>query len=63
MAKVLYVELDAEDRARIERLAAESGAAIGRPVSMTDVVRQLVRDASDRGRPVRIGPPRRSRRS
>lgn len=52
--KVLYVELDIDDRAKIERLAANSSAAVGHLVSMTDVVRQLIRDASDRATPVRV---------
>jgi hypothetical protein len=54
--KVLFLELSDEDRARVERLAADSGAAIGRPVSMSDVVRQLVRDAAAKATPVRIKP-------
>jgi hypothetical protein len=54
--KVLFLELSDEDRARVERLAANSGAAMGRPVSMSDVMRQLVRDASKKGAPVRIRP-------
>ena len=54
MAKVLYVELDDDDRKLVERLAAESGAALGRLVSMSDVVRQLVREAGERTKPVRV---------
>jgi hypothetical protein len=52
--KVLYIELDDADRKLVERLAADSGALVGRPVSMSDVIRQLVRDAAARGRPIRV---------
>ena len=54
MAKVLYVELDSTDRANVERLAAESSAAGGRLVSMSDIVRQLIREAVAKGKPVRV---------
>jgi hypothetical protein len=53
---VLYVKLAADDHARLNKLAAESGAAAGRPVSLSDVVRQLVRDAAAKATPVRIKP-------
>jgi hypothetical protein len=56
VAKVLYVELTAEDRDLLDRLTARTGAAAGRPVSRSDVVRQLVRDAAGRDAPVRIRP-------
>ena len=54
--KPLYVKLEAHDRAQLDKLAADSGAAIGRPVTVSDVVRQLVRDATKRGKPVRVHP-------
>lgn len=50
----LYVELSDEDRERLERLAANSGALAGRPVHLVDVIRQLLRDASRRKTPVRV---------
>lgn len=52
--KVVYVEMLHEEHAQVARLAAESGALAGHPVSMADVVRQLVRDAARRGTPVRV---------
>lgn len=52
--KPLYVELDDEDRATLDRLAAEAGVAAKRPVRIVEIVRQLVRDAAGRRRPVRI---------
>jgi hypothetical protein len=52
--KPLYVKLDVHDRDQLNKLAADSGAAVGRPVTVSDVVRQLVRDATKKGTPVRI---------
>lgn len=52
--KVLYVKLEDRDRVSIERLAADSSAAAGKLVSMSDVVRQLIREAAERSRPVRV---------
>jgi hypothetical protein len=52
--KPFFVKLTPQDRARLDRLAADSGAAAGHPVSLADVVRQLVRDASRKGVPLRI---------
>jgi hypothetical protein len=52
----LYVELDTEDRAKLERLAADAGAAARRPVRLAEIIRQLVRDAAARSKPVRVGP-------
>jgi len=52
-AKVLYVVLAARDKATLSKLAADSGAAAGHPVTISDVVRQLVRDAAKKG-PLRI---------
>jgi hypothetical protein len=54
--KPLYVKLAVADRDRLDKLAADSGAAAGHPVTVSDVVRQLVRDASKNGVPVRIRP-------
>lgn len=48
------VILDAEDRARLERLIADSGAAYGWPVTLSDVVRHLIREAFERGTPMRV---------
>lgn len=50
----ICVKLGVEDRRRLERLAAESGSAVGRPVTLSDVIRQLVRDAASRTTPVRV---------
>jgi hypothetical protein len=52
--KPLYVELTDEDRASLDKLAAVSGVAAGRPLRIADIVRQLVRDAAGKGAPVRI---------
>lgn len=54
MSNALFVKLSPEDRARLNRLAADSGAAEGRPVSVSDVIRQLVREASSRRKPLRL---------
>jgi len=43
-----------EDRQLLDRLTLDSGAVVGRPVSRMDVLRQLVRDAASKGRPVRV---------
>ncbi len=51
---VVYVKMTPADRAALDQLTAESGAAVGRPVSMSDVVRTLVREAAARGKPVRV---------
>ena len=50
----LYVMLTAEDKAALSKLAADSGAAAEHPVTVSDVIRQLVRDAAKKGTPVRI---------
>jgi len=52
--KALYVELSTEARAELQRVTADCGAAEGRPVTFAEVVRQLIHDASQRGRPVRL---------
>ena len=52
--KALYVMLAAKDKAALSKLAADSGAAAGHPVTVSDVVRQLVRDAAKKGTPLRI---------
>jgi hypothetical protein len=54
MKTVLYLRLEDDERRAVERLAAETGAAEGRPVNMTDILRQLIRDAAGRKTPVRI---------
>lgn len=56
-ATVFTMKLSAEDRARLERLAADAGAAVGKPVGLADVIRQLVRDATAKKVPVRIRLP------
>ena len=43
-----------EDLALLHKLTLESGAAVGHPVTIMDLLRQLVRDAAQRGRPVRL---------
>lgn len=48
------VILDPEDRARLERLIADSGAVYGWPVTLSDVVRHLIREAFERGTPLRV---------
>lgn len=50
----LFVKLDEADRRRLDQLAGDSAAAAGRPVSISEVIRQLVRDASRSGKPVRL---------
>jgi hypothetical protein len=52
----LYVKLSAQDKASLCKLAAECGMVEGRPVTVADVVRQLVRDAVNRSTPVRLKP-------
>ena len=52
--RVLYVELTDEDRAQLDKLTAISGVEAGRPLRVSDVVRQLVRDAARRGTPVHV---------
>jgi|HubBroStandDraft_4_1064222.scaffolds.fasta_scaffold2588775_1 hypothetical protein len=52
--KTIFVELADEDRTALERLAASSGMLAGKPVSMSAVVRQLVRDAAAKGAPVKV---------
>jgi hypothetical protein len=52
--KVLYVELTPEERKAFERLTAESGAAVGCTLTKSAVLRQLIREAVRRGKPVRI---------
>lgn len=51
---MLGIKLDAEDRARLERLCADSGAVYGWPVTLSDVVRHLIREAYARGTPMRV---------
>jgi hypothetical protein len=53
--KPLYVELTAEDRSHLEHLAKESGDASGFRVTLSDIIRQLVREAVKRGTPIRLG--------
>ena len=52
--KVIYVELAPRERTDLDRLVVESGAAVGRNLSMSAVIRQLVRNAIRRGKPVRV---------
>ena len=52
---ILYVGLDPTDRALLNRIAANSGAAVGRPVSVSEVVRQLVRDVASKDALVHVG--------
>jgi hypothetical protein len=52
--KLLYVEMDDGLRRELDRLAAEAGAAVGHRVTVKEVVEQLVRDASERSKPIRI---------
>lgn len=54
MKPVLYLRLEREERRAVEQLAAETSAAEGKLVSMTDIMRQLIRDAAVRKTPVRI---------
>jgi hypothetical protein len=54
LMRPLYVELSPEDRTAVERLAAASGAAEGRPVSISAVVRALIREAAKRKTPIRV---------
>jgi hypothetical protein len=61
MRAVLYLRLENDERRAVERLAAETSAAEGRLVSMTDVMRQLIRDAAARKTPVRAFAAQRSR--
>ena len=50
----LYVKLGDEDRVLLDKLAADAGAARGKPVPVSDIIRQLVREAAKRGKPMRI---------
>jgi hypothetical protein len=50
----LYVELSAEARAELQQITADCGFAEHRPVTYSEVVRQLIHDASLRGKPVRL---------
>ena len=50
----LFVEMSPEDRELLNRLAANSSVAAGRPVSVSAVVRQLVRNAAREGAPVLV---------
>jgi hypothetical protein len=43
-----------EDWTALQKLALGSGEAAGRVISVMDVLRQLVRDAAQKGRPVRV---------
>lgn len=61
MRAVLYLRLENDERRAVERLAAETSAAEGRLVSMTDVMRQLIRDAAARKTPVRTFAAQRGR--
>lgn len=58
----LYVQLEDDDRALLDKLAADAGALRGRPVPIADVVRQLVRDAAAKQKPLRVDVERRPRR-
>ena len=51
---MIGVKLEPEDRERLERLIADSGAAYGWPVTLSDVVRHLIREAFERGTPLRV---------
>ena len=42
------------DLTLLHKLTLDSGAAAGHPIAVMDVLRQLVRDAAQRGRPVRV---------
>jgi hypothetical protein len=57
MRAVLYLRLEDDERRAVEHLAAATSAAEGKLVSMTDVMRQLIRDAAGRKTPVRIRRP------
>jgi hypothetical protein len=50
----IYVELSTYDRALLDKLTGDAGAAAGRPVRVKEVIEQLVRDAAAKGRPVRV---------
>ena len=50
----LYLKLHDDERAALDKLAADAGAALGKPVPVVALIRQLVKDATKRGRPVRI---------
>jgi hypothetical protein len=52
--KPIYIELSDKDRTLLDALAADSSAEARRPVRLAEVVRQLVRDAAARGKPVRV---------
>ena len=58
----LYVMLEEADRALLDKLAADAGVSRGRSVTVADVVRQLVRDAAMREKPLRIDLMRQARR-
>jgi len=51
---MIGVKLDPEDRERLERLIADSGAVYGWPVTLSDVVRHLIREAFEAGKPLRV---------
>jgi hypothetical protein len=51
--RVLYLKLSDEDRALVEKIAARWGHERGRPMNMTDVIRELVHAASDSPAPSR----------
>lgn len=55
---VVYVEMLEDERRALDHLVAITGAAAGRRTSLSEVVRQLVRNAVRRGKPVKL--PRRS---
>ena len=50
----LTVDLSFEDRRALDHLAAQAGAAIGKPVRIVEVIRALVREAAARNRPVKV---------
>ena len=52
--EVLYIKLPLEEKTALAQLTATSGAAVGHNVTMSEVVRQLVRDAAASGKPVRV---------
>jgi hypothetical protein len=50
----LYVELNVEAREALDKITADCGFAEHRPVTYAEVVRQLIHDAAQRGKPVRL---------
>ena len=52
--KPLFVKLAVEDRVRLDKVAADAAASMGRPVNISDVIRQLVRNAYWNRKPLKI---------